>query len=241
MMPFYYLSKRNTISTSLVLGLCVFLSCSIQAQVNVPNSRPTLDPIPDYTTSLSTDIRYIELNGITPGEETDQQVSLDVSTEDKDLIESIGVDLVDNGKAVINYLLKGGAAGTATVKVVVKDNGVTPSSFTRTFHIIIEALNRDLPTKSLLEEPVQHLLKAVPNPVLVTSRVFFSTPNDEQSVVVDLYTLSGSKIKQLFTGSTLAGQSYYVDVNSRSLAAGVYIVRLTGQSHTSNLRLVVAK
>jgi hypothetical protein len=241
MKPFFYPLKWNGISRSLALGLSIFLSCSIQAQVNVPNSRPTLDPIPDHTTSVSTDVRYIDLNGITPGEETDQQVSIDVSTEDKDLVESIGVDFVDNGKAVINYLLKAGAAGTATVKVVVKDNGATPSSFTRTFHIIIEALNRDLPTKSLLEETVHHHLKAVPNPALVSSRVFFSTPNDEQSVVVDLYTLSGSKVKQLFTGSTLAGQPYYVDVNSRNLAAGVYIVRLTGQSHTSNLRLVVAK
>jgi hypothetical protein len=59
--------------------------------------------------------------------------------------------------------------------------------------------------------------------------------------VVDIYTLSGAKIKQLFIGRTLAFQSYYVDVNSRNLATGVYIVRLTGQSHKANLKLVVAR
>ena len=56
-----------------------------------------------------------------------------------------------------------------------------------------------------------------------------------------MYTESGTKIKQLFMGSTLAHESYSVDVNSRNLAGGVYIVRLTGQSHTANLKLVVAK
>lgn len=240
-MNLYYLSKWNGISTSLALGLTIFLSCSIQAQVNVSNSRPTLDPITDCTTGFSTDIRYIELNGITPGEETDQQVSIVVSTEDTDLVESIGADLVDNGKGFINYQLKEGAAGTATVKVVVTDNSTTPSSFTRTFHITIEALNRELTTKSSLEEEASHNLKAIPNPALVSTRIFFSTPHDEERVAVDLYTLSGVKIKQLFTGSTQAHRSYYVDVNSKNLATGVYIVRLTGQSHTSNLKLVVAK
>lgn len=238
---FYYLSKWNGISNSLALGLTIFLSCSIQAQVNVSNSRPTLDPIADCTTSFSTDIRYIELNGITPGKETDQQVSIVVSTEDTDLVESIGADLVDNGKAFINYQLKEGAAGTATVKVVVTDNSTTPSSFTRTFHITIETLNRELTTKSSLEEEANPHLKAIPNPALVSTRIFFSTPHDEERVAVDLYTLSGAKIKQLFTGSTLAHRSYYVDVNSKNLATGVYIVRLIGQSHTSNLKLVVAK
>jgi hypothetical protein len=234
----YYPSKLNAISTSLALGLAIFLSGSIQAQVN---TRPTLDPITDYTTSFSTDIRYIELNGITPGEETDQDLTIAVSTGDEDLIENIGADLVDNGKAFINYRLKQGAAGTATVKVVVTDNGTTQSSITRTFHITIEGLNRELTTKYSLEEEANHDLKAIPNPALVSTRVFFSTPDDEQQVAVDLYTLSGAKIRQLFTGSTLAHRSYYVDVNSKSLAAGVYIVRLTGRSHTSNLKLVVAK
>lgn len=213
----------------------------MQAQVNVNNSRPTLDPIADDTTNFSTDVRYIELNGITPGEEADQQVTIAVSTQDSNIVESIGADLVDNGKAFINYQFKEGAAGTATVKVVVTDNGSTPSSFSQTFHITIEALNRELiPTPSVEEEATAYL-RAIPNPALVSSRLCFSTPRDEEHAVVELYTLSGVKINQLFTGSTLAHQSYYVDVSVKNLATGVYIVRLTGQSQTSNLKLVVAK
>jgi hypothetical protein len=237
---FYFLSKWNGISTSLALGGAIFLSCPIHAQNNVSNTRPTLDLISDYTTSFSTDIRYIELTGITPGEEIDQQVTIDVSTEDKDLIRAISADLVDNGKAFINYQLKQGAVGTATVKVVVTDNGPTPSTVTRTFHIMIDALNRELITKSSEEGAIHHL-KAIPNPALVSSRIFFSTPQDEKLVAVDLYTISGAKIKQLFTGSTMAHRSYFVDVNSKNLATGVYIVQLTSESHKSNLKLVVAK
>lgn len=235
---FYQKLKLAGISISLALILIVFVSSTIQAQ-SASNARPTLDPINDHTTNFSKDVRYIELTGITPGGEDDQQVSIDVITEDKDLIESIGADLVDNGKAFISYLLKEGAAGTATVKVVITDDGPTPSSVSRTFHIIIDALNKELVAESSLEEI--HSLKAVPNPAVASTRLFFSTPNDEQRVVVELFTLSGTKVRQLFTGSTLANRPYAVDVNSKNLASGVYIVKLTGQLHTSNLKLVVSK
>jgi len=236
---FYYFSKWNGYATSLALGLVIFVSSAIQAQVNVRNTRPTLDPITDYTTSFSTDIRYIELNNISPGEEIDQQVTIDVSTEDKDLIESIGADLVDNGKAFINYQLKPGAVGTATVKVVVTDNGPTPSKITRSFHIIVEALNREIDIQP--EIASNDHLRAFPNPVVASTRIFFSTPDDNERISIDLYSSSGAKLRQLFTGNTLAHRSYFVDFNSKNLAAGVYIVRLTGQSYSSNLKLVVAK
>ena len=125
--------------------------------------------------------------------------------------------------------------------MVVTDNGVKPSSTTRTFRITSEALNREVATKPLLQEAANHNLKAFPNPALLSTRIYFSTPHDEQRVTVDMYTLSGVKIRQLFTGSTVARASYYVDVNSRNLATGVYVVQLAGQSHSANLRLAVIK
>lgn len=237
-MKFSNYLKPGGISISLALGLTLFFSPA-EAQNNASNTRPTLDRISDYTTGFSKDVRYIELTGITPGDEIDQQVTIDVSTEDKDLIESIGADLVDNGKAFINYQLRPGAVGTATVKVVITDNGPTPSQVTRTFHIIIEGLTHEVDVKP--EQAFDDQLKAVPNPVVASTRIFFSTPSDNERVSVDLYSTSGIKLKQLFTGNTLANRPYYVDFNSKSLANGVYIVRLTGQSYTSNLKLVVTK
>lgn len=232
-------SKGIAMSISLVFSL--FFSYSIQAQDNVRNSRPTLDRIPDYTTRFSTDLHFIDLNGITPGDEDDQEVTIAVSTGDKDLIEYIEADLIGNGNAYIYYRLKEGATGTATVKVVVTDNGAIPASISRTFHILSESLNLELPTKPLVLAASDDHLKAFPNPAKLSTRVYFSTPTDEQRVAVDMYTLSGVKIKQLFTGSTLARKSYSVDVDSRSLATGVYIVRLTGESNAVNLRLAVAR
>lgn len=240
-MNFFYNPSTWKGISMLIPLLLNFFSYSIQAQDNVRNSRPTLDRIPDYSTRFSTDLHFIELNGITAGEETDQEVTIAVSTGDIDIIESIEADLVDNGKAFIYYRLKEGASGTATVKVVVTDNGALPSSISRTFHIAAEGLNRDLPVKPLLQEEYNHHLKAFPNPAALSTRVYFSTSDNEQRVAVDMYTLSGIKIKQLFTGSTLARETYAVDVDSRNLATGVYIVRLTGQSQIANLKLVVAR
>jgi hypothetical protein len=56
-----------------------------------------------------------------------------------------------------------------------------------------------------------------------------------------MFSLSGIMIKFLFTGSTLGREYYSVDVDSRNLATGVYIVRLTGRSNIANLKLVVAR
>jgi hypothetical protein len=236
-----YLLNLKRITTAVAVALAFLFSYSLQAQDIISNSPPTLDPVANDTTIQSSDIRYIELNGITPGQETDQQVQITVSTQDSDIVQSIGADLVDNGKAFINYQLKESATGTATVKVVITDNGPTPSSFTRIFHITIEKPERDLTTTSVPEETVVEQMKAVPNPALLSTRLFFSTPQDEKLAVLDLYTLSGAKVLQLYAGNTLANRPYSVDVNVRNLATGVYIVRLTGQSQTSNLKLVVAK
>ena len=231
--------KGLFMSVSLVSTLLI--TFSIQAQDNIRNSKPTLDRIPDHSTRFSTDLRFIELHGISAGDETDQDVTIAVSTRNQDLIESLEADIVGNGKGFIYYRLKEGVTGTATVKVIITDDGATPSSVTRTFHIVAESLNRELETKALLEEVRSQHLKAFPNPAVQSTTVYFSTPADEQQATVDMYTLSGVKIRQLFAGKTLAGHSYSVDVDSRSFATGVYIVRLTGQSHAANLRLVVSR
>src|SRR5678815_5250471 len=161
---FYNPSTWKGIFMSISLVFSLFLSYSTQAQDNVRNSRPTLNQIPDYSTRFSSDLHFIELNGITAGEETDQEVDIAVSTGDKDLIESIEADLVGNGKAFVYYRLAEGATGTATIKVVVTDNGETPSSISRTFHITSEGLNREISPKPLLQETNNHHLKAFPNP-----------------------------------------------------------------------------
>src|SRR5215210_735436 len=87
-------STWKGLSMSICLLFNLFLSYSIQAQDNVRNSRPTLDRIRDYTTRFSPDLHFIELNGITAGEEDDQEVTIAVSTGDIDLIESLEADLV---------------------------------------------------------------------------------------------------------------------------------------------------
>jgi hypothetical protein len=223
------------------IAVCFLALISFANLLQAQNTRPTLDRIPDYATRFSPDLHYIELNGISAGDEIDQELSIEVSTGDKDLIDDIAADLVDNGKAYINYRFKEGTAGTATIKVVITDNGSTPASVTRSFRITCESLNRHLPAKSVLLQASARHLKAFPNPALSSTRISFSTPHDEQSVAVDLYSLSGTKVRQLFFGGTQASASYYVDVDSRSLPGGVYFVRLSGNAPIANLKLVVAK
>jgi hypothetical protein len=223
------------------LVLVLFVPVAMHAQNAGRNSRPTLDRIPDYSTRFSTDLHYIEVSGITAGDESDQELTISVSSGDDDFFESLEADLVGNSNAFINYRLKKGAVGTATVKVIVTDDGYVPASITRIFRITCEPLNHELSSKYLYKQESVQYMRAYPNPAGRSARVYFSTPHNEQRVAVDMYTLVGTKVRQLFTGSTVANESYAVDVNSALLANGVYLIRLTGHEHTEMLKLVVSK
>src|SRR5690349_5772145 len=91
----------KSISMSISLVFCLFISYSIQAQER--NTKPTLDKIDDYSTRFSTGLHFIDLTGISAGDETEQEVTVDVSTGDEDLIESLEADVLANGKGVIYY------------------------------------------------------------------------------------------------------------------------------------------
>lgn len=232
---------KGTLSATFVLSCCIAMLAPAAGQtIRSTNTRPTFSPIADLTTRYSPDLRFIKLVNVTAGHEPDQEVNVSVSSKDQDLIETLGADLTGNGNGFIYYKLKQGATGTATVQVTVSDNAPVPAITTRIFHITVSSLLHDVPA---ITAPVitKTVLNAYPNPAIVSTQVWFSTPRDERSVAVDLYSLTGAKIRQLYNGSTKSGQSYSVSVNSRNLPAGVYLVRLAATSHTTQMQLAVGK
>ena len=109
------------------------------------NQAPTLAVIPDQTTCLSSNVQIISLNGISPGSESAQTITLSVSSDNPSLFTQLGVDQVNKA---ITFIPSANASmgGIARVTVTVKDNGGTLNggvdTFSRTFSIRINALEK---------------------------------------------------------------------------------------------------
>jgi gliding motility-associated-like protein len=96
------------------------------------NEVPTLSAIGDQTLCATTVTQTVALAGISAGPETGQTTTLSVSSSNSSLFESLTAS--GNGATgTLSYRLKSGAAGTATVTVMVTDNGGTANGGVDTY------------------------------------------------------------------------------------------------------------
>ncbi len=73
------------------------------------------------------------------------------------------------------------------------------------------------------------MLKASPNPFSDMAVVNFSV-SETAHVDLGLFSVNGQRVVNLFSGKAEAGDVYGVDVVSENLAAGVYLLQLTGDN-----------
>jgi gliding motility-associated-like protein len=107
------------------------------------NQTPTLASIADQVINYSTTKREIALEGIGPGAESAQAVTLSIRTDNPGLFSKLAVHGSDN-KGIISYILKKAEGGVAQITVTVKDNGGILNggidSLVRTFSITVNPL-----------------------------------------------------------------------------------------------------
>ncbi len=88
-------------------------------------------------------------------------------------------------------------------------------------------------------------LKGVwPNPVRTSGTIHYTAAGIAGSMVpvrLDVYDLSGRLVKTLVDGNVTVGENEInLDVNSATMAAGVYTVRLASQGQAKTSRIVVS-
>ncbi|MDR6785348.1 gliding motility-associated-like protein [Pedobacter africanus] len=98
-----------------------------------PNTAPTLAAIANQQACFATATQNVTLSGITAGTETNQTITLSVSSNNPGLFSALSVTQLVGGNAVLNYTLNNSAGGTALITVTVKDNGGTANGGTDTF------------------------------------------------------------------------------------------------------------
>ncbi len=108
------------------------------------NVAPTLNAVASQSVCYTNNTQSIALSGITAGPESGQATTLSVSSSNAALFDQLTVVSGSNGTGTINYHINNNASGTATITVVVKDNGGTEhggnDTFTRSFNLTVNAL-----------------------------------------------------------------------------------------------------
>jgi hypothetical protein len=77
-----------------------------------------------------------------------------------------------------------------------------------------------------------------PNPVRTEATISFSV-RDEQSVSVYLYDVLGRRVKTLYSGTPPSEKAQTVRLNTSTMAAGTYFVRLVAKHHVKTRRCTV--
>ena len=102
------------------------------------------------------------------------------------------------------------------------------------------AIGPALPTrKSLL------LHAPTPNPFNPSTQVAFELQRDEDFVELSVYDLAGRRVKVLHRGALAAGPHLLewngTDTRGRTVASGVYLVRLVSERESATRRAVLVK
>ncbi|HEX9950728.1 MAG TPA: T9SS type A sorting domain-containing protein [Rubricoccaceae bacterium] len=79
-----------------------------------------------------------------------------------------------------------------------------------------------------------------PNPATAAARVALRV-DAAQTVTATVVDALGRTVQTAFEGALAAGQSQEIAVDTATLAPGVYVVRVTGETFTATRRLVVAR
>ena len=81
------------------------------------------------------------------------------------------------------------------------------------------------------------IVTAAPNPFSANSVINFALPVDDSNVTLEVYSVTGQKVAELFRGSVKANATYNVTLDGGQMADGMYIYRLvtSGGAYTGNL------
>jgi len=80
-----------------------------------------------------------------------------------------------------------------------------------------------------------HNISTYPNPFSTETNIKFSISNDGVAIL-ELYDMSGKKIKQLYQSEVSAGQTYSTNVDMRQLTPGLYFCKFQFPDGTTNTK-----
>lgn len=111
------------------------------------NTPPSFDPIADQSVGENSSEQSIPITNVSPGDESDQTVTLTATSSDPSIIPNPTVS-GSGATRTLTYTPVINASGSATITVTANDGQVQNNTFSRTFTITVTAVN-DPPTITL--------------------------------------------------------------------------------------------
>jgi hypothetical protein len=82
-------------------------------------------------------------------------------------------------------------------------------------------------------------VQVYPNPFTTSTTIEFTNEFEDAHVVVEVFTVSGSRVALLFDGSVLAGNTYKREFSANGLAQGMYFYRVVCNDQIINGKLIL--
>ena len=127
------------------------LENSFVVSVRDVNEKPVITAVGPQNTCVGTEDKIILLSGISPGPETSQSLTANISS-DKPWFDAIGINLLSDGKAEIKYRLKAGMKGETSISLVLQDNGGTANGGTDTHTETFKLSIHEFPVASVTSD-----------------------------------------------------------------------------------------
>ena len=96
----------------------------------------------------------------------------------------------------------------------------------------------DITSVGGIKEPIR-ITGLAPNPTNDMSQLSFVV-SENMRLRVDLYTMSGTLVQELYEGNAVTGVQYVMDIDADALSDGMYQVRISSNSYLAVKKLLVA-
>jgi hypothetical protein len=80
-----------------------------------------------------------------------------------------------------------------------------------------------------------------PNPFNSAATIEFISSSEATHATVNVYSLAGDKVAEIFEGDIQAGTIYKAEFNAQNLGEGIYIYRIISGDHIVNGKLILIK
>ena len=83
--------------------------------------------------------------------------------------------------------------------------------------------------------------KAFPNPMSESCTIEFAVADYTSAVTVEVYSMNGEKVAELFRGDVNGGEIKHVQFDASLLSSGIYVYRITAADHVRYDKLIINK
>ncbi len=225
-----------------VAGTAFGQQLSFTTVTPILNKAPTIEAISDMSVSMSEPFELlVPLTGISFGDDdSDQELTVTATSSDSDLLDVEVQYTSPEPTGILRIRGDGTRVGTATVSVVVKDDGGVQfggvDSVTVSFVVeVLMETQLDLET----EKPAEfRLYQNFPNPFNPSTQISFSLPTGSH-VDLAVYDVMGRRVIQLVDAFTSAGV-HRVTFDAGALPSGIYmyVLRAGGLRASSKMTLI---